>query len=255
MQSILRHLGPGFEFYAPQMSVGGSASRVRSLITMMKSDDINDQMTGISELCEFVSASTEESMIMFPTDQIVPVLLELLDSSPEIMLLSCRALTLLLDVLPSSARQISSQGGIETLCGKLVCIEYIDVAEQSIQALDKISHIYAETLLERGAINAILSFVDFFQVGVQRIAVNTAAKICAALHNINANEEIFSSVDSAVLPLKQLVFSSDNQICLSACEALVSISLSCKQKDRPIESVIGLEFLQQVVQKVRCLHF
>ncbi len=247
MQTILRHLGSGFEIFAPQF--GGQTSRIRSLISMMKSKDIGDQMAGISELCENLSVSTEDSMIMFPVDEVVPVLLELLDSSPDLMLLSCRAITLLVDVYPSSAKQISQAGGIETLCGKLVCIEYIDVAEQSIQALEKISRSYPEILLEKGALNVILSFVDFFQLGMQRLAVDAAAKICMAIQNVSF-EQISTSVDSIVPLLRQLVFSSDSKICLSACDALTWIALGCKRGNQPTESTIGFEFLQQVAQEV-----
>ena len=249
MQSILRHLGSGFEIFAPQF--GGQTSKIRSLMTMMKSEDIGDQMAGISELCEYLSVSTEDSMIMFPVDETVPVILSLLDSSADLMLLSCRAITLLLDVHPSSAKQISQLGGIETLCGKLVCIEYIDVAEQSIQALEKISHSYPELLLEKGALNAILSFIDFFQIGIQRIAVNTAAKICSAMENALSFDQVSESIEMVVPILQQLMFSSDSKISLSACEALTWIALGCKQGNKASESIIGLEFLQQVVQKVR----
>lgn len=251
MQTILRHLGSGFEIFAPQF--GAQTSRIRSLISMMKSQNIEDQMAGISELCENLSVSTEDSMIMFPLEEVVQVLLELLDSSPDLMLLSCRAITLLVDLCPSSAKRISQAGGIETLCGKLVCIEYIDVAEQSIQALEKISRSYPDILLEKGALNVILSFVDFFQIGMQRLAVNTAAKICAAIHSAVSLEQIFTSVDSIVPSLRQLLFSSDNQICLSACDALTYIALGCEHVNKSAESIIGIQFLQQVAQEVWCI--
>lgn len=247
MRSILRHLGSGFEVFAPQFSE--ETSRLPSLLNMMQSEDTGDQMTGVSELCEYLSISSEDSMIMFPVDQVVPVLVELLTSSPDLMLLSCRAITLLVDVRPSSAKQISEQGGIEALCNKLVCIEYIDVAEQSIQALGKISGSYPEILFERGALNAILSFVDFFQIGIQRIAVSTAAKICSVLGAFT-DEEVSVCVGSIVPTLEQLMFSADNKISLSACEALTSISLNCKHRGKSVESVMGLDFLQQAIQKV-----
>lgn len=250
MQSILRHLGSGFDVFAPQF--GGGTSRILSLVAMMKSGEITDQMTGVSELCEYLSISTEESMITFPVDQVIPVLVELLDLSPEVMLLSTRAITQLMDIHPSSARQLSHCGGIETLCNKLVCIEYIDVAEQSIQALSKVAQGYPEMLLEKNTLIAILSYVDFFQLSIQRIAVATAAKICSAINKMKPCDETgFSCVDSVVPTLQQLMWSSDNKISLSACEALTSISMSCKTSRRSIESVIGLEFLQEVIQKVR----
>jgi hypothetical protein len=51
----------------------------------------------------------------------------------EIMLLSARAVTHLLEALPNSAQQIVSSGIVTSLVEVLLSIQYIDVAEQSLQ--------------------------------------------------------------------------------------------------------------------------
>ncbi len=56
------------------------------------------------------------------------------------MLLAARAITHLADVLPASCSSIVRHGAVTVLCGRLLAIEYIDLAEQSLQALEKLSY-------------------------------------------------------------------------------------------------------------------
>lgn len=58
--------------------------------------------------------------------------------TPEIMLLACRAISHLLEALPGSAGPLCGHGAAAALCAKLLSIEYMDLAEQCLVALDKI---------------------------------------------------------------------------------------------------------------------
>jgi hypothetical protein len=49
------------------------------------------------------------------------------------MLLAARALTFLADVFPPAASAIIRHGAVPALCARLLTIEYIDLAEQSLQ--------------------------------------------------------------------------------------------------------------------------
>jgi E3 ubiquitin-protein ligase TRIP12 len=55
------------------------------------------------------------------------------EHNPDIMLLAARALTFLADVLPSSCSSIVRHGAVPAFCARLLTIEYIDLAEQSLQ--------------------------------------------------------------------------------------------------------------------------
>ena len=55
------------------------------------------------------------------------------EHNPDIMLLAARALTFLADVLPSSCSSIVRHGAVPAFCSRLLTIEYIDLAEQSLQ--------------------------------------------------------------------------------------------------------------------------
>ena len=103
------------------------------------------------------------------------------EHNPDLMLLAARALTFLADVFPPACASIIRHGAVPAFCARLLTIEYIDLAEQSLQALEKLSHEHPGSLLRNGALVAVLSYIDFFQTGVQRVAVATAANICRGL--------------------------------------------------------------------------
>ena len=52
------------------------------------------------------------------------------------MLLAARNLTLLADVLPTICSAIVRHGAVPALCARLMTIEYIDLAEQSLQVIN-----------------------------------------------------------------------------------------------------------------------
>jgi len=272
IEAVLRSLVQNPGSYHPHgfsFSHGSSSrqrEKINALIDMIEnSGNPSEQLTGLSELCEHVSIASEESIMSFPTDRVVPLLLEELQESdnPDVMLLAARVVTLLLDVYPPSARLVSQYGGVGVFCEKLLSIEYIDLAEQSIQALGKISESYPSLLLDTShgnVLDAVLSFIDFFQVGMQRIAVATAANVCRAMtsgdgHHIPGNKdsalEALTSLFRASIPgLLQLTTSSDNKIALSAFQALTSVAKSCSLAQVPVESVIDIDCMQMVLGRL-----
>ena len=55
------------------------------------------------------------------------------EHNPDIMLLAARALTFMADVMPSSCSAIVRCNAVPAFCARLLSIEYIDLAEQSLQ--------------------------------------------------------------------------------------------------------------------------
>lgn len=55
------------------------------------------------------------------------------EHNSQLMLLAARNLTLLADVLPTISSSIVRHGAVPALCARLMTIEYIDLAEQSLQ--------------------------------------------------------------------------------------------------------------------------
>ena len=79
------------------------------------------------------------------------------EHSPDIMLLAARAITHLADVMPAACSSIVRHGAVAVLCGRLLAIEYIDLAEQSLQALEKLSHEHPAVSRSRGSSGLPLS--------------------------------------------------------------------------------------------------
>lgn len=110
--------------------------RFTTLIEGLK-DEENEgtQLQSVMELCDMLSIGTEENLAGFPVDMFASALVNLLnmEHNPDMMLLSCRALTYLLEALPGATSTVVANEAVPSLCQKLLNIEYIDLAEQALQ--------------------------------------------------------------------------------------------------------------------------
>lgn len=93
------------------------------------------QLQGLMDLCDHFSMSMEELLGGFPIDQFVPTLVEFLnyEHNPDIMLLATRALCYMIESIPKSSRSIVRNNAVPIFCNRLMFIQYIDVAEQTLQ--------------------------------------------------------------------------------------------------------------------------
>ncbi|KAJ6913753.1 E3 ubiquitin-protein ligase UPL4 isoform X1 [Populus alba x Populus x berolinensis] len=154
----------------------GDHSRLRDCLSnLTEGTEPSGQLAALTELCEVLSFCTEDSLSSTMADSLSPVLVMLSrhESNPDIMLLAIRALTYLCDVFPRASIFLVKHNAIPAICQRLMAIEYLDVAEQCLQALEKISRDQPLPCLQAGAIMAVLSFVDFFSTSVQRVALST----------------------------------------------------------------------------------
>lgn len=193
-------------------------------------------MDALSQLCDYLSIGTEESMVSFSIDSFVPPLVTLLaeGNSADIMLLAARALTHLMDALPASAAAIAHHNAAPPLCANLLSIEYIDLAEQSLSALEKLSVDFPQPIVRAGGFAAALSFIDFFSTGVQRVAAVTACNMCRA----PPSDAIDKIVD--VLPAMMNLLSSDDQrIRESMMLGFSRLADSFKTDSKKIETLCG----------------
>ena len=105
-------------------------------------------------------------------------------------------------------------------------------AETSVQlqALEKISHEHPAACLRHGGLLASLSYLDFFQTGVQRVAVATAANMCRSVTSENTD-----AVASAIPMLTNLLqYQVDiNVACITSfsgmCEGLCTPGRTLRQ--------------------------
>ncbi|XP_052626387.1 E3 ubiquitin-protein ligase UPL3 isoform X1 [Lactuca sativa] len=189
LQGLLRKLGAGLDDLLPSSAMASASSshqsgRLKKILSGLRADgEEGKQVEALTQLCDMLAIGTEDSLSTFSVDSFVPVLVGLLnhESNPDIMLLAARALTHLCDVLPSSCAAVVHYGAVSCFVARLLTIEYMDLAEQSLQALKKISQEHPTACLRAGALMAVLSYLDFFSTGVQRVALSTAANMCKKL--------------------------------------------------------------------------
>ncbi|CAB80525.1 putative protein [Arabidopsis thaliana] len=201
LQGLLRKLGAGLDDLLPSSGIGSASSshlngRMKKILSGLRAEgEEGKQVEALTQLCEMLSIGTEDSLSTFSVDSFVPVLVGLLnhESNPDIMLLAARALTHLCDVLPSSCAAVVHYGAVSCLVARLLTIEYMDLAEQSLQALKKISQEHPTACLRAGALMAVLSYLDFFSTGVQRVALSTAANMCKKLPS-DASDYVMEAV-------------------------------------------------------------
>ncbi|KFK30462.1 hypothetical protein AALP_AA7G264200 [Arabis alpina] len=201
LQGLLRKLGAGLDDLLPSSGIGSASSshlngRMKKILAGLRSEgEEGKQVEALTQLCEMLSIGTEDSLSTFSVDSFVPVLVGLLnhESNPDIMLLAARALTHLCDVLPSSCAAVVHYGAVSCFVARLLTIEYMDLAEQSLQALKKISQEHPTACLRAGALMAVLSYLDFFSTGVQRVALSTAANMCKKLPS-DASDYVMEAV-------------------------------------------------------------
>lgn len=72
-----------------------------------------------------------------------------------------------MEIFPNAGKIIVQIGGISILCEKMQKFEYIDVAENSIKALEKLSYNHGEEILNNGTLPIILNIIDFFFSNIQ----------------------------------------------------------------------------------------
>jgi E3 ubiquitin-protein ligase TRIP12 len=99
-------------------------------------------VAALTDLCQALSFCTGDATTYFPYEAAAPALVRLasggdgVGASPDVMLLSLRAITYLCDAMPRASDAVIRHGLLPVLCSRLLSIEYLDVAEQVTGELD-----------------------------------------------------------------------------------------------------------------------
>jgi len=210
--------------------------------------DEASQMEALTELCEVLSMGQEEILLGFSVDGFLPVLVDILgmEHRPEMMLLSCRAITHLLEVVPKSAAKVAQSGAVPIFCQRLLTIEFIDVAEQSLLAMHKLSVEHPEPLLRSNGLSAVLTFIDFFDMNTQRTAIATAANMCR-----NMTPDSFELVVDMIPHMTNILSSSDHKMVESACMCFSRLVDSCHTSEMQLDAIAKHGALVQHVNLLR----
>ncbi|KAF1809810.1 hypothetical protein P152DRAFT_150684 [Eremomyces bilateralis CBS 781.70] len=232
--------------------LGGMGSRLRGILeNLRQKDDPSMQLIALQDLSELLLVSTEDNLAgHFQVDAFVKELITLMQPSemgeenPEIMLLACRCIANLMEALPQATATVAYEGAIPILCQKLLEIHFIDLAEQALSTLEKISVEFPAMIVREGGLTACLSYLDFFATSTQRTAVTTAANCC---RNIPP-EESFPVIRDVMPILQNVLNSSDQRVLEQGCNCVSRIVKSYADHYSKLEELISDELLRTVLR-------
>lgn len=122
---------------------------------------------------------------------------------------AANCLHMLMDIAPQSARIVANGDGIKVLCQQLQQIEYIDLAERIVLVLQQLASETPGRLLEQGGLEAMLEFVEFFPIAVQRTIIQAS---CALLGHIQSKADYESLIKKSLPQIGSLLLREDEQI-------------------------------------------
>ncbi|KAL9588856.1 MAG: hypothetical protein Q9203_002335 [Teloschistes exilis] len=229
--------------------VTGSSSKLREILPNLKEkDDPSVQLIALQELSELLLVSTEDNLSgQFSPDQFVKELVTLMqpnelgEENPEMMLLACRCIANLMEALPPSTANVVYGGAVPVLCQKLLEIHYIDVAEQALSTLEKISVEFPSSVVREGGLTACLTFLDFFPTPTQRSAVTTAANCCR-----NIPQDSFAVVRDVMPILLNVLGSSDQKVVEQGSLCVSRIVESFKYQQDKLEELVSPNLLKAI---------
>ncbi|KAI1504661.1 E3 ubiquitin-protein ligase UPL3 [Biscogniauxia marginata] len=232
--------------------MSGISSRLREILNNLRQKgDPSVQLIALQELSEILLVSNEDNLSgHFSPDAFVKELVSLMqpndftgEDSPEIMLLACRCLANLMEALPASAANVVYGGAVPVLCQKLLAIEFIDLAEQALSTLEKISVEYPTSIVREGGLTACLSYLDFFATSTQRTAVTTAANCCR-----NIPEDSFDVIREVMPILLNVLGSSDQRVVEQASLCVTRIIESFKYQPSKLEQLVSVDLLRAILR-------
>ncbi|KAJ5773120.1 hypothetical protein N7457_008016 [Penicillium paradoxum] len=229
----------------------GMSSRLRDILCNLRAkDDPSLQLIALQELSDLLLVSNEDNLSgQFSPDPYVKELVALMqpnqfgEENPEIMLLACRSLANLMEALRGSVANVVYGGAVPILCQKLLDIQFIDLAEQALSTLAKISVDFPASIVREGGLTACLTYLDFFPTSTQRTAVTTAANCCR-----NLPHDSFPVVRDVMPTLLNVLASNDPKVVEQACLCVSRIVESFKHRPENLEELIDPAMLKAVIR-------
>ncbi|KAL1955735.1 hypothetical protein VTO42DRAFT_8133 [Malbranchea cinnamomea] len=231
--------------------MSGISSKLRDILQSLRmKDDPSIQLIALQELSDLLLVSNEDTFAgHFAADAFVKELVALMqpgetgDENPEIMLLACRCLANMMEAIRGSVGNVVYGGAVPVLCQKLLDIQFIDLAEQALSTLAKISVEYPASIVRAGGLTACLMYLDFFPTSTQRTAVTTAANCCR-----NLPLDTFPVVREVMPTLLNVLSSNDQKVVEQGCICVSRVVESFKYRPEKLEELIEPDMLRAVLR-------
>lgn len=166
------------------------------------------------------------------------------DDNLEAQVLACRCLANLMEALPGVAHTVVYHGAIPVLCSKLIEISYIDLAEQTLSTMEKISEEFPSSIVREGGLAALLNYLDFFSIAVQRTALQAASNCCR-----NVASEHFPMIRGVWPIIRNCLAYSDQRLVEFACLCVIRVIDSYhRASTENLETLVDVDLIRAVNQ-------
>nr|CAH7756174.1 unnamed protein product [Callosobruchus chinensis] len=238
-------LGPRMQHLLHRsMGTNSSVSRAQALLPgLQATGDEGQQLQAVIEMCQILVMGNEEILTGFPVKQVVPALITLLqmEHNFDIMNHACRALTYMMEALPRSSAVVVD--AVPVFLEKLQVIQCMDVAEQSLTALDMLSRRHSKAILQARGVAACLMYLDFFSINAQRNALSITANCC-----LNLSSEEFQYVQESLPLLASRLTQQDKKCVESVCLAFSRLVDSFQLEPGRLQEIASTELLTNMQQ-------
>ncbi|XP_048518529.1 E3 ubiquitin-protein ligase TRIP12 isoform X1 [Dendroctonus ponderosae] len=238
-------LGPRMQHLLHRsMGSNSSVAKAQALLPGLEAiGDEGQQLQAVIEMCQVLVMGNEEVLTGFPVKQVVPALIALLqmDHNFDIMNHACRALTYMMEALPRSSSVVVD--AVPVFLEKLQVIQCMDVAEQSLTALDMLSRRHSKSILQARGVSACLTYLDFFPINAQRNAFSVTANCC-----LNLTSEEFQYVQESLSLLASRLTQQDKKCVESVCLAFSRLVDSYQLEPVRLQEIASAELLTNLQQ-------
>ena len=222
-----------YDHKKPSSSIhSGMFHCIRQIQDSIKTNDYESLLSSLRKLSSELTMSSEEQLAMLPLDHLTDSIIYSLNipDYPEIALQSIICLNYLLEANHSAIISFVKAGVISQLTSRLMSIEYIDVAEFAVKALEKISAEFPTEVLREGFLNEIFGVLDFFEQNVQKRVLGIVLNISRA---IPGQEDFLNYVLPSVTSVIGLLYNRGRDF--------------QHQNEKAIEILIGLNESMRVI--------
>ncbi|WVQ96417.1 hypothetical protein IAU59_003522 [Kwoniella sp. CBS 9459] len=199
---------------------------------VVEGGESEDEQPGFDEMDEDAQLA---AALALSTGGAMPALGGQGEDEMECQLLACRCLAHLMEALPGSGHTLVHQGAVPVLCSKLNEISYIELAEQTLSTLEKISAEYPAAIVREGGLGALLNYLPFFSTNVQRTAVTAAANCCR-----NIAGEHYPKIKEVFPTIRDTLTSGDQRLVEQATLAVVRTIESYRHNAEHLEGLLDV---------------
>ncbi|TNN28984.1 E3 ubiquitin-protein ligase TRIP12 [Liparis tanakae] len=147
----------------------------------------------------------------------------------------------MMEALPRSSAVVVD--AIPVFLEKLQVIQFIDVAEQALTALEMLSRRHSKAILQAGGLADCLLYLEFFSINAQRNALAIAANCCQSI----TPDEFHFVADSLPL-LTQRLTHQDKKSVESTCLCFARLVDNFQHEENLLQEVASRDLLTNIQQ-------